>query len=207
MKLYYMPGACSLAPHIALREADLEFRLVKVDIQSRRTDCNHDYYDVNPKGSVPALELEDGQVLTEVPVILQYIDALAPEAGLLPGDTMNRYRALEWLNYIGTEIHKSFSPLFRPSTPTAFLTPGREHLSRRLAIVETRLRDHRYLSGSAFSLADIYLFVVCRWLGDQQMSVADWPALQRHSADISKRETVRDSLIAEGLTTKSRFKR
>ncbi|MFV2051340.1 glutathione transferase GstA [Aliiroseovarius sp. YM-037] len=200
MKLYYMPGACSLAPHIALREADLPFGLVKVDYHSRRTEHDRDYREVNPKGYVPALVLDDGQLLTEVSVILQYVDALAPDAALLPASGMKRFRALEWLNYIGTEIHKSFSPLFRPTTPDVFLKPGREQLKRRLAVVESHLHQHDYLMGSDFSLADIYLFTVCRWLGDQELSLTDWPALLRHSGDIATRHAVREALVSEGLS-------
>ncbi|ASM75459.1 glutathione S-transferase GST-6.0 (plasmid) [Pseudosulfitobacter pseudonitzschiae] len=200
MKLYFMPGACSLAPHIALREADLPFSLVEVNYQTRLTEGDRNYLEINPKGYVPALELADGELLTELPVILQYVDALAPEAALLPQPGMGRYRALEWLNFIGTEIHKSFSPLFRPTTPEAFLKPGREHLSRRLDMAEGHLRQHRYLSGSEFSLADVYLFTVCRWLGDQDLALATWPALQRHFDDILRRPAVRDALAHEGLT-------
>lgn len=199
MKLYFMPGACSLAPHIALREAALPFSLVEVDYHSRRTASDGDFHKVSPKGYVPALVLGDGQVLTEVPVILQFIDALAPGAALLPEPGMSRYRALEWLNFVATEIHKSFSPLFRPSTPEAFLKPGREHLSRRLAVVETHLEQNRYLGGSDISLPDIYLFTVCRWLDAQEMSLAVWPALKRHFADVSMRSAVRDALAAEGI--------
>ncbi|MDN3556802.1 glutathione transferase GstA [Halomonas maura] len=200
MKLYYMPGACSLAPHIALREAGQPFSLVEVDYQTRRTAADQDYLEINPKGYVPALVLEDGELLTEVPVILQFVDGQAPDAGLLPASGMPRLRALEWLNFTATEIHKSFSPLFRPTTPTAFLKPGREHLSRRLAVIEHHLNEHRYLLGSDFSLADAYLFTVCRWLGDQDLSVANWPALQRHFDDIRSRPAVRDALAREGLT-------
>ncbi|GAB2187786.1 glutathione transferase GstA [Roseibium sp. LAB1] len=199
MILYYMPGACSLAPHIALREAGLRYRLVKVDYTSRRTAQGCDFHQINPKGYVPALELHDGRYLTEVPVILQYVDMISPEARLLPEAVFERLRALEWLNYIATEVHKSFSPLFRPSTPEAFLSPGRAHLSRRLRVIERHLQQHRYLMGQTFALTDAYLFTVCRWLGDQNLSIADWPALQRHSDDVGARPSVRDALEQEEL--------
>jgi glutathione S-transferase len=199
MILYFMPGACSLAPHIALREAGVGFRLVKVDYTSRRTAQGRDFRQINPKGNVPALELDNGQHLTEVPVILQYIDRIRPEARLLPETGLERLRALEWLNYIATEVHKSFSPLFRPTTPEAFLSPGRAHLSLRLNVIERHLQQFRYLTGPTFSLTDVYLFTVCRWLDDQKLSIASWPALMRHSEDVGARQSVRDALEHEGL--------
>lgn len=200
MKLYFMPGACSLAPHIALREAGVPFSLVKIDYRTRQTAGGGDYFDINPKGYVPALELDDGQILTEVPVILQYVDALAPTAHMLPADGMRRLRALEWLNFVATEIHKSFSPLFRPTTPKAFLKPGREHLSRRLDFVEQHLSTQRYLAGAGLSAADIYLFTTCRWLADQDLSLATWPALHRHFNTIQARPAVTEALAHENQT-------
>ncbi|EPX78525.1 glutathione transferase GstA [Litoreibacter arenae] len=200
MKLYFMPGACSMAPHIALREAGLPFSLVEVDYRSRLTECGCDFLEINPKGYVPALVLENGKMLTEVPVILQFVDGLAPDAGLFPTSGMRRWRALEWLNFIATEIHKSFSPLFRPTTPEAFLNPGKDHLTRRMTVIEHHLGVHRYLMGRDFSLADVYLFAVCRWMGDQDLSIADWPALQRHFDDIQARPAVGKALAREGLT-------
>lgn len=200
MKLYFMPGACSLAAHIALREANLEFDLVEVDYQTRRMDCGGDYRAVNPKGTVPALRLADGVVLTEVPVILLFLADEAPDAGLLPAFGLRRLRALEWLNFIATEIHKSFSPLFRPTTPDVFLQPGKAHLCGRLGFVERHLSKRTYLMGDDFSLADVYLFTVCRWLADPDMSIADWPALQQHSERLRLRPSVRKALDREGCT-------
>ncbi|MEX5727522.1 glutathione S-transferase [Rhodovulum iodosum] len=198
MTLYFMPGACSLAPHIALREANLEFDLVEVDYRTRRTDTGTDYRAVNPKGTVPALRIADGEVLTEVPVILQFLADGAPDAGLLPASGLRRLRALEWLNFISTEIHKSFSPLFRPTTPDGFIQPGKAHLRSRLVIVERHLSQHTYLMGDDFSLADVFLFTVCRWLADQDISLADWPALKLHSERIRLRPSVRKALDREG---------
>lgn len=200
MKLYFMPGACSLAPHIALCEAGLPYSLVEVDYRSRLTECGCDFRKINPKSYVPALVLENGKVLTEVPVLLQFVDAQAPDAGLLPTSGMQRWRALEWLNFIATELHKSFSPLFRPTTPEVFLKPGRDHLTRRMTVIEHHLREHQYLMGSYFSLADVYLFAVCHWMGDQDLSIADWPALQQHFDDIQARPAVGKALAREGLT-------
>ncbi|WP_430448834.1 glutathione transferase GstA [Rhodophyticola sp.] len=198
MKLYFMPGACSLAAHIAMCEAALEFDLVEVDYQTRRMDCGSDYRTINPKGSVPALRLADGSVLTEVPVILQYVADEAPDTRLLPASGMRRLRALEWLNFIATEIHKSFSPLFRPTTPDAFLQPGKAHLRSRLGFAERHLSNRTYLMGDDFSLADVYLFTVCRWLADQNISLGNWPALQQHSERIRFRPPVRKALDREG---------
>lgn len=200
MKLYFMPGACSLAPHIALREAGLPFSLVEVDYRTRLTKCGCDFHEINPKGYVPALVLENGKLLTEVPVLLQFVDAQAPDVGLLPTSGMQRWRALEWLNFIATELHKSFSPLFRSTTPEAFLKPGKDHLARRMTVIEHHLHEHKYLVGCDFSLADVYLFAVCRWMGDQDLSIADWPALQRHFDDIQARPAVGEALAREGLT-------
>lgn len=200
MKLYFMPGACSLAPHIALREAGLHFDLIEVDYQTRQTKNGGTFLGINPKGYVPALELENGEILTEVPVILQYVDQLVPTANLLPPSGIGRLRSLEWLNFIATEIHKSFSPLFRPATPEAFITPGRQHLSLRLSVVDNHLQRQRYLMESGFSMPDAYLFTVCRWLADQDLSIADWPAVQRHFDEVLTRRAVRDALTREGVT-------
>lgn len=200
MKLYYMPGACSLAAHIALREAGLPFVLVRVDYDTRRTEFGQDYRDINPKGYVPGLLLGDGWLLTEVPVILQYVAASAPEAAApWAADPRQDYRYREWLNYIATEIHKSFSPLFRRTTPNAFLRPGKEHLSNRLQAVENHLQANAYLMGAHFSLADAYLFTVCRWLKDQDLALSDWPSLRRHSEEVGARPSVRGALRSEGL--------
>ena len=199
MRLYYMPGACSLAPHIALREAGLDFDLVEVDYRTRRTTDGGDYRAINPKGYVPAFVLETGECLTEVPVILQYVDGQVPGAALLPASGLPRLRALEWLNFIATEIHKSFSPLFRPDTPSPFVEPGKRHLCLRLAVVERHLRRDEYLMETGFSLADVYLYVVCRWLEDLNMAIADWPALERHTDTIARRPSVRQAMAREGL--------
>ena len=134
MKLYHMPGACSFTVHIALIQTGLPFEIEPVDYASRRTASGQDFWKINPKGYVPALALEDGRVYTEIPVILQYLDARAPKAGLLPKDWELRLRAFEWLHFLATEVHKSFSPLFRPDTPEVFLKVGRRHLKKRLGI-------------------------------------------------------------------------
>lgn len=200
MKLYFMPGACSLAPHIALREAGLPFSLVAVDYRTRQTTGGDDFRRINPKGYVPALIPDSGEILTEVPVILQFIDSEVPQVALLPASGLQRLKSLEWLNFIATEIHKSFSPLFRPETPASFCAPGRLHLHRRLSVVEDHLCQHEFLMGGDFSLADVYLFVVCRWLKDQDMALTDWLSLHRHSEKIRMRPSVQQAMGREGLT-------
>lgn len=199
MRLYYIPGACSLAVHIALREAGLDFDLVKVDYGTRRTEIGGDFLDINPKGYVPALEMKEGEILTEVLVLLQLVDQLAPAAQLLPSERNARIRSLEWLSFIATEVHKSFSPLFRHATPEAFMAPGREHLARRLHVIEAHLQQQDYFMGCGISMPDIYLFTVCRWLDDQDLSISGCPSLHRHFHAVQGRRSVRDALAMEGL--------
>jgi len=200
MKLYYMPGACSLAAHIALREVGKPVELVMVDYQSRQSEEGADFYEINAKGYVPALVLPDGWLLTELSAIFDFIAASAPDSPLVPPTAgEGRYRYLEWQSFIATEIHKSFSPLFRPSTPPEFLEPGRAHLAKRLMTVERQLRSNRYLLGPAYSFLDAYLFTVCRWLGDQKMTLSEWPSLERHFQSVGERPAVREALSAEGL--------
>lgn len=198
MKLFYMPGACSLAVHIALREAELDFGLVEVDYVTRRTEAGCDFHAINPKRTVPAILLDNGEVLTEVPVMLQFVDGMSGGTGLLPNSGLPRLRALEWLTFIATEIHKSFNPLFRPTTPDDFLLPGRVHLRSRLSVVERHLSRNTYLLGEDVSVADFYLFTVSRWLADQDMRLVDWPGLQRHHKRIRHRSSVRTALDREG---------
>jgi glutathione S-transferase len=200
MKLYYMPGACSLAAHIALRETGQPVELVMVDYQTRRIEGGENYLDINTKGFVPALLLPDGWLLTELSAIFDFIATSTPDSPLAPPTAgEERFRYLEWQSFIATEIHKSFSPLFRPSTPPEFLEPGREHLAKRLATVERHLRSHRYLLGPAYSFIDAYLFTVCRWLGDQEMPMPQWPSLERHFRLVGERPAVKAALSAEGL--------
>lgn len=201
MKLFYMPGACSLAPHIALRETRRTFALEAVDYGTRRLRDGTDYRAINPKGSVPALLLDDGEVLTEVAVMLQYIAAQAPGCSLLPPDDgLRRVRCLEWLNYIATELHKSVSPLFRPATPDSFSKPGRDHLTARYELIENALLDQDYLSEDGYSVADIYLYSVTRWLPDLGIDTARWPSLAGFCARVARRSAVQAALAAEGLT-------
>lgn len=202
MKLYFMPGACSLAVHIGLRETALPFDLVKVDYASRKTSDGFDYRQINPKGSVPALLLSNGEVLTEVQVLLTHIDGVSCAVKLLPSCGFQRLRASEWLSYIATEIHKSFSPLFRPQTPFEFLNAGRKHLADRLQSIEAHLHENTFLLGESFSAPDAYLYTLCRWLPDQGFNRGDWPNLTRHNWLVSSRASVQAALKAEGLVSR-----
>ena len=164
MKLYFSPGACSFSPHIALREAGVDFELVKVDLKNRKLAANGgDYLAINPKGYVPVLELDNGERLSEGPAIVQYIADLKPETGLAPKNgTLARYRLQEWLSYINSEIHKGFGPLFNPATPEETKAAARQNLAKRLDYVAAHLEKHAYLLGEQFTVADGYLFTVLR---------------------------------------------
>jgi glutathione S-transferase len=200
MKLYFSPGACSLSPHIVLREAGLAFDTEKVDLGSKQTASGADYRTINPKGSVPALQLDDGQVLTEGPVVVQYLADLVPEKQLAPAlGSMERYRLMEWLNFISTELHKSYSPLFNPKTPDATKATVHELLAARYELVNSRLAQSDYLTGSQFTVADAYLFTVTRWSMYVNLDLARWPALQRFQERVAARPAVQAAMQAEGL--------
>jgi glutathione S-transferase len=199
MKLYYSPGACSLAPHIALEEAAVAYEAVKVDLGKHLLRDGTDYFAINPKGYVPLLEFDDGERLAEVGVILQYIadrrpGTLAPAFGSLA-----RYRVMEWLNFIATEIHKQFSPLWYPDTPDATKAKQRATLAKRFDFVAKTLATQPYLTGDAFGIADAYLFTVVNWSGMLNVDLAPWPALQQFQARVAARPKVHAVLMAEGL--------
>ena len=200
MNLYFFPGACSLVINIALREAKLPFTMTEVDYTTRRVSDGSDFRTVNPKGYVPALLLEDGRCLTEVIAILDHIDFEAPKAGLIGRrGTRQRQLALEWLGFLSTEIHKSFSPLFRPDTPAAFLKAGQRHLKKRLQILEYQLSSCSYLAGNAPSAADFYLFTLSRWMGDVGLRMDSWPNISKHFVRIKTCSSVQNALISENL--------
>ena len=198
MKLYYARGACSQAPHIILLETGLPFEKVHVDLETKRTESGEDYLAIAPKGAVPALELDDGQLLTENAVVLQYIADQAPGWHLIPPyGTMERYRVLEWLNYIATELHKAFAPLFHPTgEPRAHAI---ESLAAKFDFVESQLGGSLYLTGDAFGVADAYLFVVLGWARVFRFDFARWPGLKALRQRIGERPAVRAALHAEGL--------
>jgi glutathione S-transferase len=198
MKLYYVPGVCSLAPHIGARELGLPLELKKVDRQTKLVD-GEDYKQKNPNGYVPALELDDGQILTEAAVILQYLAEQRPEAGLAPRfGTMERWRLLEWLNFISSEVHKTFSPLFRDlgDQRGSFI----ERLTTRLGHVERSLAaGGAYLMGERFTIADAYLYAVLRWCQRIDLDLARFPAILAYFRRVQARPRVQEALRAEGL--------
>lgn len=200
MKLYYSPGACSLAPHIVLREAGLDFSFEKVDTATRRTAAGRDYLSINPNGYVPALEIEAGLVLTEGPAIMQFIADKAPGAQLAPGaGSLERYQLQSWLNFITAEIHKGFSPLFKPAMPDAAKALFVEQLGQRFDHVERHLAQHDYLVGERFTVADAYLFVTTNWAGYLGISLARWPGIEAFRARVAARPAVQAAMAAESL--------
>jgi glutathione S-transferase len=200
MKLYFAPGACSLSPHIILREAGLPFELEKVDLRSHKTEEGLDFYAINPKGYVPTLELGQGQVLTEGPAIVQYVADQQPESKLAPAPgTLERYRMQEWLHFIGTEIHKAYGPLFSPGTPEAVKKGNLERIGKRFEYIAQKLEKNNFLMGNAFSAPDAYLFVMLRWSQNFGPDLATWPALQSYFERIAARPAVKAAMEAEGL--------
>jgi glutathione S-transferase len=203
MQLYFSPGACSLASHIALREAGLSFDLKRADVRSKKLEDGSDFLAVNSKGAVPALRLDDGQVLTEGPAILQYIADQKPDSKLAPkAGTIERYRLLEWLNFITSEVHKGFSPLFQ-SKDEAVKGYATQGLHKRFDWLEKQLAGKQYLTGDAFTVADAYLFVVLNWSAMVGIDMSKWPTLQAFSARVAARPKVQEALAAEGLTKKA----
>ena len=199
MKLYYLTGACSLASGISLLEAGLKFEWVKVDRHSRRTADGLDFNEINPKGYVPALRLDDGEVLTENVAVLQYIADRNPAAKLAPpAGTMERYRLVEWLAFISSEVHKNFSPLFRDLSEDVKQF-ARSNLTNRLNYLERALGNRTFLMGEQFTVADAYLYVVLSWSAHVKLDLAQWPQLKRYVDRVGARPHVNEALKAEGL--------
>ena len=200
MKLYYSPGACSLSPHIALREAGIAFEPVLASTKSHKLQDGTDYYTINPLGYVPMLELDDGTRLREGPAIVQYVADQAPNKNLAPANgTLPRYRLQEWLTFIGTEIHKTFSPLFNPATPEDAKNQFREKLASRFEFVDKQLEGREYVMGEHFSVADAYLYVVTRWTKPMNIDISRFKNLSAHNARIDARPAVQEALKVEKL--------
>ncbi|MEY2953086.1 MAG: glutathione transferase GstA [Pseudomonadota bacterium] len=200
MKLYYSPGACSLSAHIALRESGLTFTALKAPTKTHQLDDGTDYYTINPLGYVPLLELADGTRLTEGPAIVQYIADQVPAKNLAPANgTMDRYKLQSWLTFVGTELHKGFSPLFNPATPDDYKKTTIDRLLSRLTWVDGQLAGKHYLMGDAFSVADGYLFTVTNWAPRVGVDISGLANIQAFRARVAARPAVQEALKAEGL--------
>ena len=200
MKLFIKPGACSLSPHIVLEELGLPYETEVVDLAKKTTASGQDFLAINPKGYVPALQLDSGELLTEGPAIVQYLADLAPEKQLAPANgSVARYQLQSWLTFIGTEVHKSFSPFFNPKAPQEWKDIARANLERRLAYVAQQLEGRDYLLGSEFSVADAYLFTVLNWSKFIKLDLGAWPLLVAYQARVAARPAVQAALKAEGL--------
>lgn len=201
MRLYYSPGACSLSPHIVLRELNCDFALERVDNASKKTETGRDFLAINRKGYVPALQLDDGSVLTEGAAIVQYLADSRPEAKLAPAPgTMQRVRLQEQLNFIASELHNAFTPLFNEKAAEAEKAAAPARIARRFDNVEAMLADGRpHLLGEDFSVADIYLFVVASWTKPTGIDLEKWPHLRAHHARMAARPAVQAAMLTEGL--------
>lgn len=200
MKLFSKPGACSLSPHIVLRECGLDFTQVNVDLASKKTESGEDYLQINAKGQVPALLLDDGGLLTEGVAIVQYLADLKADRQLLaPSGSLTRYHTIEWLNYIATELHKGFSPLFNPATPEEYKQLTRSQLEKKFQYVNSQLQEKQWLMGLRFTVADAYLFTVTRWAHALKLSLDGLDALNDWMERVAERPAVAAALKAEGL--------
>lgn len=200
MKLYLKPGACSLSPHIVLEELGIAHETEAVDLAKKVTASGANFLDINPKGYVPALALNDGALLTEGPAIVQYLADLHPEAKLAPPNgSLARYQLQSWLTYIGTELHKSFTPFFNPAATAEMKEQARANLERRFALVESELASKSYLMGEDFTVADAYLFTVTSWAQFLKFDMAAYPRLLAFQARVAARPAVQRALKAEGL--------
>ena len=200
MKLYYAPGACSLSPHIVSRELGIPLEMQKVNTKDKSMEGGGDFRTVNAKGYVPALDLGNGQVLTEGPAIVQYLADQKPDSGLAPkAGTVERYRLQEWLNFITSEIHKSFSPLFKPNTPDDYKKIAKENLGARFEWLDKQLAGREYLMDSGFTVADAYLFTVVNWSRAVGIDLAPYPNLAAYQKRVAARPKVREAMKAEGL--------
>lgn len=200
MKLYYTPGACSLAPHIVAREAGLPVTLVKVDLAKHLTETGENFRAINPKGYVPAIALQDGSLLTEAAAIIQYLADQQPAAGLAPANgTTERYRLIEWVTFISSEIHKGFGPLWNPATPNAMKAATKDRLANRFAYLDEVLGKQPFLMGETFTIADAYLFTVVNWTNFHAIDISSFKNLSTFMARVAERPKVQEALVAEGL--------
>jgi glutathione S-transferase len=204
MQLYFSPGACSLASHITAREAGLPVDLKRADTKTKKLEDGSDYYAINSKGAVPALKLDNGQVLTEGVAIMQYLADQKPESGLAPKNgSLERYRVQEWLNYITSEVHKGFSPLWNPTVDPAVKEYASANLFKKFDWLEAQLKGKKFLTGDTFTVADAYLFTVVNWTNFLGIDLAKWPTLAQFQARVAARPKVQEAMEAEGLNKKA----
>ena len=200
MKLYFAPGACSLSPHIVASETGEKVDLIQVDLQKKLTKDGADFTKINPKGQVPVLQTDDGKTLTEGPVIVQYLGDKSPASKVVPAaGSADRYKVQEWLNFISTELHKSFGPMFRPTTPDAYKQISKDTIGNKFKYVDSQLAGKQYLMGDTFTAPDAYLYVMTRWAKRMEMDLTQWPNLKAFNERVEARPKVREALKAEGL--------
>lgn len=200
MKLFYSSGACSLSPHIVAREADIELQLQKVDLKTKTIATEGDFFAINPKGYVPTLQLDNGEILTEGPVVVQYLADLKPEKGLAPpAGTLPRYHLQEWLGFVNSELHKTYSPLFRPDTPAETRAERQAYLAKRYTVVEKQLAGRSFLMGDQFTVADAYLFTVTTWAHKVKFDLAPFPNVRAFQERVAARPAVQAAMKEEGL--------
>ncbi len=200
MKLYYAKGACSFAVRIIIHEINLPCEFIKVDLKAKKTESGLDYLKINPKGAVPVLELDNGEVLTENAVIQQYLADEHKAFALLPAiGTFQRYRVLEWLNYVSSDLHKAFGPLFNPTLPEDAKPFLKELIKKKLQVTEEQLQKYKFLTGDVFTLPDGYFFVILRWLKNVDLDINTWPALSRYFEALKQRPSIALSLKEEGV--------
>jgi glutathione S-transferase len=200
MKLYYAPGACSLSPHIALLEAGLPYDLVKVDLRAKKLENGDDYLKVNPKGQVPALALDSGELVTEGPVIVQMIADKVPAKNLAPGrDSAERYKLQEWLNYITGELHKNIGPMFNPALSDEAKAFFKDRATGKFKYVDSQLAGREFLMGKQFTVADAYLFVMLTWAERMKFDLSGLSNLMAYKDRVAARPKVQEALVKEGL--------
>ena len=200
MKLYYAPGACSLAPHIVAREAGLKLDLDELNWADMKTASGKNFLEINPKGYIPTLQLDDGSLFTETGVLIQYLADQKPEAGLIPkAGTMERYRVMEAINFISTELHKGFGPLWNKANPKEVLDATRKQLAKRFDYLETVFAKTPFITGNNFTVADAYLFTILNWTNVHAVDVTPWPKMKDFMARVAARPKVQETLKAEGL--------
>lgn len=204
MKLYFTPGACSLAPHIVLREAGYEFELEKVDLAKKRTESGKDYFKINANGYVPTLKTDDGELITEAAVILQYLADKKPRSHLAPkSGTLERYRLLEWMNFTSSEIHKTLGAFFNPAMTPEWKEALTNLFHRRLEYLAKHLHRRKYLMGDDFTIADAYMFTVLNWVNIHRIDISNWPEVKNYMKRVGDRESVREAMEVEGLILKA----